>query len=124
MAKPGPKKGSTRIDFTNQKTLDEVTNRISNGFTEASIAKSMGYSASHFCGLKKQFPQLAQAIKDGRNSIEQLVYDKLFMMMTNDDHPKQFNALVFYAKCQLGWNDRQDNNVDPTQKTTSIIFTK
>lgn len=125
MASRGAKTGSTRVNFADKKILDEITNRIAKGFTEASVAKSYGYSASHFCELKKKHPKLAQAIKDGRHSTEQLVYDKLFMMMSDDKHPKQFNALVFYAKCQLGWNDRADTVVlEAPIKTTSLNFTK
>ena len=124
MAKPGPKKGSARVDFTDKKILDEITDRVSKGFTEASIAKSYGYTAAHFSEMKKKNPQLSQAIKDGRNCVEQLVYDKLFMMMTDDKHPKQFNALVFYAKTQLGWNDRNDITIETPEKVTGISFTK
>lgn len=124
MAKSGPKKGSSRVDFTSTKILNEITERVSKGFTEASIAKSYGYTASHFSEMKKKNPQLSQAIKDGRNCVEQLVYDKLHMMMSDDNHPKQFNALVFYAKTQLGWNDRNDIVVEAPEKTTGITFTQ
>lgn len=122
MAKPGPKQGSTKIDFTDQKILDEITHLISKGYTEASIAKRFGYTPSWFSEMKKKNLKLTEAIKSGRSNVEQLVYDKLFMMMTNDDHPKQFNALVFYAKCQLGWNDRHDSVIEQTPRTTSLNF--
>ena len=118
------KKGSSKVNFTNKRTLTKITKLVSTGMTEASIAKSYGYSAGHFVELKKTIPELAAAIKEGNQYVEQLVVDKLFQIMLDDTNNKQMTALIFYAKCRMGFNDRQAQEVVIRDKTTSLNFHK
>ncbi len=112
----------SKVDFTKKTVINKVIKLVSKGYTDASLAKEFGYSAGHFVELKKKYPELAAAIKEGQESVEQLVVNKLFDMMMDDTHSKQFSALVFYAKCKLGFNDRQQQQIILADKTTSLNF--
>lgn len=113
--------GRSEVNFNDIEVLQQVTDWIAQGYTEASVAKTLGYSATHFSGLKRKYPELAEAIKNGRRTVEQLVQDKFWSMMFDDDHPKQFSALVFYAKCKLGWSESRPD-VQDAPKTTGLTF--
>jgi len=113
-----------KADLTDPTTLDNVTKWIKMGFTEASVAKALGYSPTYFSELKRKIPELSEAIKDGRYDLEQLIVDKFIGMMFDDNHPKQFSALVYYSKAKLGWRDTTSNTEPLTEPTTKLNFTK
>lgn len=98
-----------------KKRLEEVTDLISQGYTEASLARHLGYSPTYFCELKKQIPELAEAIKAGRENVEQLLANKLFLIAQADNNPKQLTALIFMLKSQYGWRDSGDVDTSSTQ---------
>jgi hypothetical protein len=105
-----------KVDFTSKRVLNQITKFMQEGYDEKMIAKHYGYSATHFSGLKKQYPELSEAIKNGYIDVEHMVRGKLFEMMLDDKHPKQFSALCFYAKSKLGWSQESNEMVDTSTK--------
>ena len=101
------KKGTSKVNFKDKRTLTKITKMIKSGYTEESIAKSYGYSPTYFCELKKNVPELAEAIKAGKTHVDQLVVNEIFEIMFNRKHSKQATMLMFYAKCRMGWSEKQ-----------------
>lgn len=107
-----------------KKRLEEVKDLISKGYTEASLARHLGYSPTYFCELKKQIPELAEAIKEGRDSVEQLLKNKLFAIANNHHNPKQLAAVIFMLKAQYGWRDSGDVQTTETPKKKTKLKLK
>ena len=108
-----------------KKRLDEITKRISEGHTESSIARWLGYSPTHFPVVKRRHPELAEAINAGREVVEQSLVGKLYAKAFNDNDPKQVACIFFILKSQYGWRDSGEVTTakDKPKKTRKVKFT-
>lgn len=103
--RPGPKAWvPTEQDIATIKEL------ASTGVTQADIAQHFGFSAGRWYELKKKYPEIDEAIKAAKCKTHAHAAGILYSIWTDNKHPKQFSALLFFLKTQCGW--RETDKVD------------
>lgn len=87
--------------------LKQITQWIEDGYTEASVAKKLGYSPTHFSLLKKQVPELSEAIEMGRVDLEQEGHDRILVLARSaSTDTVRLNAWKYFLDRRCGWNDK------------------
>lgn len=89
------------IDFKKEATLDYVRELAARGMYEKDIALCLGYNRTYFSEMKKEHPELSDALKQGAARGLERVTGKL---LDNIDAGKEASTF-FYLKCKGGWRD-------------------
>jgi len=71
-----------RHDYSDPMLLLRVEGWARDGLEDRQVAARLGLSAGHFCGLKKQWPGLSEALDKGRRPLDTLVESSLFRRAT------------------------------------------
>ena len=105
MATPGRKK----IKLNTPEILEKITELGSQGLTSGQIARSLGVSWDTLDRRKKEYEEIAEAIKKGEALGINKVTNALMQSATND---KNVTAQIFYLKNRdpQRWADRQEHN--------------
>ncbi len=88
--------------------LNYVKELASKLISEQNIARLLGYNANYWWDLKKQYPELSDAVSAGRAENERILCEKLMQQATEKDN---VNCLIFALKSQHKWRDTQDIEV-------------
>lgn len=89
----------SQYDILIKPHLKEITQLVSEGYTEGSICKKFGVGKTAFCNYKNQFPELEAAVNEGRAQVESLVVNALlkialgFMDDTGKYHAPNIKAI-------------------------------
>ncbi len=94
MAKVGRKKWVPSAE-----DLENIRKYAANLLKEEDIARVCGIGPSTFTEKKKEFPELIEAIKEGRARAATLIGNKLMKVGITDEHP---TMLIFLAKSIMG----------------------
>ncbi|OOF43832.1 hypothetical protein BKK51_09465 [Rodentibacter trehalosifermentans] len=84
--------------------VDEVEKLAGQGLTDQQIACCLGISRRTLASRKKDFAQIAHAIKKGKAKGIATVTNVLFEKITKE---KNISAIIFYLKSQAGWQEPQ-----------------
>ena len=102
--------------------LQTITEMVSRGVTESSIASHFGIDKTTFQRHKNNNPDIVEAIKEGKQCTKDYAASKMISIMMDDNHPKMFNALQFYLKTQGGWSETRNIVVPDVPAPSSIRF--
>lgn len=89
------------IDFNEKATLDYVRELAARGMYEKDIALCLGYNRTYFSEMKREHPELSDALKQGAARGLERVTGKL---LDNIDAGREASTF-FYLKCKGGWRD-------------------
>lgn len=82
--------------------LEKIREAASKGVTEAAIARTIcNYAPTYFSEVKKQHPEIAEAITQGRCEGETVVVSKLWELIEKGNFPAISKWLDRYA----GWKE-------------------
>lgn len=93
-----------------------VERRAKEGATEYKIAEEVGLAGPTFSTKKKEYPELAEAVRRGTEKVITQAQTKLYDIMMDDNHKGQLTALIFFLKCRAGWKDTTNNIILPENK--------
>ena len=92
--------GRPEFEIT-QEVINQAELLASQGLTQNQIALALGMGETTLYEKKRNFPQFAQAIKEGKAKGVAMVAEKLMEKAMAMDT----TSILFYLKCQGGWRD-------------------
>ena len=110
-----------KIDITDE-LLNNIEKWTAEGYSVESIGLKINITRNVWIKLRKEHPELQQAIERGRWRDEQLCKNRLRAIAFDDNHKNHLTALLAYGKIMHRWNDgsRLDEAVAATQMPKSI----
>jgi len=124
----GTRNMSSKVDprkwIPTPEILEKIREQSRMGVTEANIARNVGLHPSTFSEKKSMYPEVAEAIRDGMATGENLAVGALWNMIQDTKHKGHLTAVIFYLKCRHGWSDgsRQSGTTVETTAPSGVTF--
>jgi len=99
--------GRKPIEITKE-IIDQAETLAAQGMTQVQIALALGMGESTLYEKMEKYPEFSEAIKSGKAQGIAMVTEKLLEKVMGMDT----TSILFYLKCQAGWRDSQDVNVN------------
>ena len=97
MGKRGPKKW-----IPSPEELAKIEALAGSGMTQEEICLAIGVKKDAYYSRKQEIPEIAEAIKSGKNKANALVHSALMAKVRSGD----LGAIVWYEKSRRGMTDR------------------
>lgn len=92
--------GRPAIEITPE-MIKKAESLAAQGLTQEQIASVLGIGKSTFYEKVKQYPELLEAIKEGKDKGIATIANALFNKAKSGDN----TAMIFYLKARAGWRD-------------------
>ena len=85
----------------------EVEKAAAEGLVEYQIAKELGICADTFTARKKENPEIAEALKRGKQAARGRIENVAFKCALKAEGDSRYQtSLIFWLKAQAGWKER------------------
>lgn len=104
-----------------EEVLEAIRDMSARGVTMNNMADYFGICPTTIGKRKTIDPRIDQAILEGKRSIIEWAENKLYRIMLDDDHPRQFSALTLFLKAKCGWSETTRVVSTPEQQAPSSV---
>jgi len=98
---------ASKIEKPTKATLAKIKKWNAHGVRLESQARLLDISITTYNRLRKRWPEVDEAISNGKAETEAVVTGHLYRIMTDKQHKQQLTSLIFYCKTQLRWSTEQ-----------------
>jgi len=111
--KPAAKRGRGRPKWVpSEKEIQQAQQLAAQGLTVEQVARSLGVGATAFFERQQEYPELMEAMLNGRAKGVATISNALFVKAKGGDN----TAMIFYLKNRAPneWKDRVEHTAPPT----------